>query len=106
MPQTSPERWSGPDGSADPISGGGVGYAVRAVVRPIRFTEPLPRIVGQIEDGLVCELWATRLEAWEGEPAPRLYGFSTRLVAKTLAAVANGESYRAASAAVRTSAHR
>jgi hypothetical protein len=49
--------------------------------KPHRFTETLPRIVGGEADedgGHACELCATRLEPWQGQPAPRLYGFTGR----------------------------
>ncbi|RYV49288.1 hypothetical protein EUA98_19610 [Pengzhenrongella frigida] len=46
------------------------------------------------------------LEAWEGQPAPRLYGYTARNVAQALSRVARGDSYRGASAAVRSVAGR
>jgi hypothetical protein len=54
-----------------------------------RFTEVLPRLAGRGETCLEC---ATELEPWEGQPAPRLYGFSARAVAGALARVAAGSS--------------
>lgn len=68
-----------------------------------RFTEVLPRLAGRGETCLEC---ATELEPWEGQPAPRLYGFSVRAVAGALARVAAGTSFRSAAAAVRAEAGR
>ena len=72
---------------------------------PHRFAELLPRIVASAS-GHVCSDCATQLEPWEGQPAPRLYGFAARDVAHALALVAGGASYRATAAAVRTAAGR
>lgn len=71
-----------------------------------RFTETLPRIVSPGEERHACPECATELNAWEGQPAPRLYGFTARHVAGALAQVAAGSSYRAAAAAVRSQAGR
>jgi hypothetical protein len=70
-----------------------------------RFAEVLPRIVASAS-GQVCSDCATQLEPWEGQPAPRLYGFAARDVAHALMLVAGGASYRATAAAVRTAAGR
>ena len=56
--------------------------------------------------GRVCEECTTRLESWEGQPAPRLYGFTARQVAKALVLVAGGASYRATAALIRRDAGR
>lgn len=70
-----------------------------------RFAEVLPRIVvGSAEH--VCRDCATALEPWEGQPAPRLYGFTARDVAAALAMVAGGSSYRQAAEAIRIRAGR
>jgi hypothetical protein len=70
-----------------------------------RFAEVLPRIVsGSAEH--VCPDCATSLEPWEGQPAPRLYGFTARDVAAALALVAGGSSYREAAEAIRIRAGR
>ncbi len=72
---------------------------------PHRFAEVLPRIVtGSAEH--VCPDCATSLEPWEGQPAPRLYGFTARDVASALAMVAAGSSYRQAAEAIRIRAGR
>jgi hypothetical protein len=71
-----------------------------------KFFEPLPRLVREGEGGHACPECATRLEPWEGQPKPRLYGFSAREVALTLTWVATGTSYRDASARIRTRAGR
>ena len=70
-----------------------------------RFTEVLPRIVSGGEEH-VCPDCATALEPWEGQPAPRLYGFTARDVAAALAMVAGGASYRQAAEAIRIRAGR
>src|SRR3954468_17599873 len=44
--------------------------------------------------------------SWEGQPAPRLYGFTARHVAKALTLVAGGTTYRQASASIRAEAGR
>jgi hypothetical protein len=54
----------------------------------------------------VCEECTTRLEPWEGQPAPRLYGFTAKQVAKALVLVAGGASYRATAALIRRDAGR
>ncbi len=54
----------------------------------------------------VCEECTTRLEPWEGQPAPRLYGFTAKQVAKALVLVAGGMSYRATAALIRRDAGR
>lgn len=72
---------------------------------PHRFAEVLPRIVASAAEH-VCADCATQLEPWEGQPAPRLYGFAARDVAHALALVAGGATYRATAAAVRTAAGR
>ena len=69
-----------------------------------RFAEVLPRIVSGPEH--VCPDCATSLEPWEGQPAPRLYGFTARDVAAALAMVAGGSSYRRAAEAIRIRAGR
>lgn len=70
-----------------------------------RFAEVLPRIVsGSVEP--VCPDCATSLEPWEGQPAPRLYGFTARDVAAALALVAGGASYRESAEAIRIRAGR
>lgn len=71
-----------------------------------RFTEVLPRIVDVTVSGRVCEECTTRLEPWEGQPAPRLYGFTAKQVAKALVLVAGGASYRATAALIRRDAGR
>lgn len=71
-----------------------------------RFTETLPRIVGAGEVGHACAECATTLEPWEGQPAPRLYGFTARHVAQALVMVARGQSYRRTAASIRTAAGR
>src|SRR6266545_805 len=72
---------------------------------PHRFAEVLPRIVASAAEH-VCADCATQLEPWEGQPAPRLYGFAARDIAHALALVAGGATYRATAAAVRTAAGR
>ena len=73
--------------------------------QPHRFAEVLPRIVsGSVEP--VCPDCATSLEPWEGQPAPRLYGFTARDVAAALAMVATGASYRETAEAIRIRAGR
>ena len=72
---------------------------------PHRFAEMLPRIVsGPVAP--VCPDCATTLEEWEGQPAPRLYGFTARDVAAALAMVAGGASYRETAEAIRFRAGR
>lgn len=72
---------------------------------PHRFAEVLPRIVaGSAEH--VCPDCATSLEPWEGQPAPRLYGFTARDVAAALVMVAAGSSYRQAAETIRIRAGR
>lgn len=71
-----------------------------------RFTETLPRIVAGDQGGLACGECATTLEPWEGQPAPRLYGFTARHVAQALVMVARGQSYRRTAATVRAAAGR
>src|SRR5262245_28240154 len=72
-----------------------------------KFFEPLPRLVRHgDEEGHACPECATQLEPWEGQPAPRLYGFTARDVALTLTWVAGGSTYRDASARIRTRAGR
>lgn len=70
-----------------------------------RFAEVLPRIVDGVA-GHVCQDCATHLEPWEGQPAPRLYGFAARHVARALALVAAGGSYRSTAEAIRALASR
>ena len=70
-----------------------------------RFAETLPRIVDP-RSAHACAECATTLEPWEGQPAPRLYGFTARDVAFALAQVAAGQSYRSSAAAVRRVAGR
>lgn len=71
-----------------------------------RFTETLPRIVTAGEAGHACVECATTLEPWEGQPAPRLYGFTARHVAQALVMVARGQSYRRTAGSIRTAAGR
>jgi hypothetical protein len=71
-----------------------------------RFTELLPRIVDVTVSERVCEECTTRLEPWEGQPSPRLYGFTAKQVAKALVLVAGGASYRATAALIRRDAGR
>ena len=71
-----------------------------------RFTELLPRIVDTRVSEHVCAECTTTLEPWEGQPAPRLYGFSAKQVARALVLVAGGVSYRTASATIRREAGR
>ena len=70
-----------------------------------RFAETLPRIVDP-RSAHACAECATTLEPWEGQPAPRLYGFTARDVAFALAQVAAGQTYRSTAAAVRRVAGR
>jgi hypothetical protein len=70
-----------------------------------RFAEVLPRIVSGAAEH-VCPDCATALEPWEGQPAPRLYGFSAREVAAALVMVAGGASYRQTAEAIRVRAGR
>lgn len=71
-----------------------------------RFTETLPRITAGLGDAHSCVECQTTLQPWEGQPAPRLYGFSARDVAWALTQVAGGASYRGTAAAVRDRAGR
>lgn len=71
-----------------------------------RFTEALPRITDGDGNGHACVECATALEPWEGQPAPRLYGFTARHVAQALVMVARGQSYRRTAAAIRIAAGR
>jgi len=71
-----------------------------------RFTETLPRIVAGDQAGHSCGECATTLEPWEGQPAPRLYGFTARHVAQALVMVARGKSYRGTAATIRAVAGR
>lgn len=71
-----------------------------------RFAETLPRIVAGGPGEHSCGECATTLEPWEGQPAPRLYGFTARHVAQALVLVARGESYRRTAAIVRSAAGR
>jgi hypothetical protein len=70
-----------------------------------RFVETLPRLCGHGASS-TCRECATALEPWEGQPAPRLYGFSVRDVAAALVRVASGASYRSTAEAVRRRAGR
>lgn len=70
-----------------------------------RFAEVLPRIVAGGQEH-VCPDCATSLEPWEGQPAPRLYGFTARDLAAALAMVAAGASYRETAEAIRIRAGR
>ena len=56
--------------------------------------------------GQECAECATALEPWEGQPAPRLYGFTARHVAQALVMVARGQSYRRTAATIRQVAGR
>jgi hypothetical protein len=71
-----------------------------------RFTETLPRIVSGDGVEQSCVECATTLEPWEGQPAPRLYGFTARHVAQALVMVARGQSYRRTAATIRQVAGR
>lgn len=71
-----------------------------------RFTETLPRIVTGDGGEQACGECATTLEPWEGQPAPRLYGFTARHVAQALVMVACGQSYRRTAATIRQVAGR
>jgi len=71
-----------------------------------RFTEVLPRIVSTEVAAHVCPDCATTVEQWEGQPAPRLYGFAARDVAAALVMVAGGASYRETAEAIRVRAGR
>jgi hypothetical protein len=71
-----------------------------------RFAEQLPRITASGASAHSCPECATVVEPWEGQPAPRLYGFTARDVAIALARVAHGASYREAASQARTSAGR
>lgn len=71
-----------------------------------RFTETLPRITSGDGQPHACAQCQTTLEAWEGQPAPRLYGFTARDVAWALVQAAQGASYRGTAAAVRARAGR
>lgn len=71
-----------------------------------RFAENLPRIVDRSQATHACDECATKLEPWEGQPAPRMYGFTARHVAFALSQVAAGATYRSTAAAVRTAAGR
>lgn len=73
---------------------------------PHRFTETLPRIVAATGDRHACPECSTTLEPWEGQPAPRLYGFTAKDIAWALTQVAEGATYRATAAAVRERAGR
>lgn len=54
----------------------------------------------------VCAQCTTTLEPWEGQPAPRLYGFTAKQVARALVLVAGGASYRSTAAVIRREAGR
>ena len=69
-----------------------------------RFAETLPRLA--CCDGATCPECATALEAWEGQPAPRLYGYPVRSVARALIRVAAGASFRSTAELIRTEAGR
>ena len=71
-----------------------------------RFTEVLPRIVGAPVTVRVGAERVTTLAPGEGQPAPRLYGFTTKQVARALVLVAGGTSYRQTAAEVRREAGR
>lgn len=71
-----------------------------------RFTETLPRIVAGTGDAHACPECQTTLEPWEGQPAPRLYGFTAKDVAWALSQVAAGATYRGTAAVVRERAGR
>lgn len=73
---------------------------------PHRFTETLPRLVAETSQAHSCPECQTELAPWEGQPAPRLYGFSAKDVAWALTQVAEGASYRGTAAAVRERAGR
>jgi len=68
-----------------------------------RFTEPMPR---QMTDGGVCVLCERNMHRHEGPPTPRGYEFGARYITSALVAVGRGQSYRAASGAVRRTAER
>ena len=71
-----------------------------------RFRETLPRIVGDEGQGHTCPECSSHLAPWEGQPAPRLYGYPVRDIAWALARVAEGLPYRSAAAEVRVRANR
>ncbi len=74
---------------------------------PHRFTEVLPRVVrGGSEGRHTCRECSSELDPWQGQAAPRLYGFTAREIAAALVAVAGGETYRTAAAATRDRAGR
>lgn len=66
----------------------------------------LPRIVDTGLAEHVCAECTTTLEPWEGQPAPRLYGFTAKQVARALVLVAGGMSYRSTAATIRREAGR
>lgn len=68
-----------------------------------RFTPPLPRVLTPEGECLDCE---RDLASHEGPQVVRRYRFHTRDVAEALVAVADGSSYREASANIRASAGR
>lgn len=71
-----------------------------------KFLEVLPRLARSKESAHYCPECETRVESWEGHPAPRMYGFAAREIAGALAAVAGGATYRDAAARARTNAGR
>ena len=70
------------------------------------FGEVLPRIAAAGGEGHLCGECQTTLEPWEGQPAPRLYGFTARHIAHALVRVAHGGAYRDVAAEVRAMAGR
>ena len=71
--------------------------------QPHRFTPVLPRVETLSRE---CSSCHTRLEVWEGRPAPREYTFAAETIARALVQVGAGASYRSASEAARRHAAR
>lgn len=68
-----------------------------------RFAGVLPRQEAKAGSCTECE---AIIETWEGPQTARLYGFTTREVARALVFAASGVSYRQAADKTRTQAHR
>jgi hypothetical protein len=66
----------------------------------------LTRVVRAQVGPHICQECSIELEQWQGQAAPRLYGFTAREVAAALVAVAGGATYRDAAAATRLAAKR
>lgn len=77
-------------------AGRGAGASIRGGAAPDRERSADP----------LCPDCATSLGPWEGQPAPRLNGFTVRDVAAALALVAGGASYRESAEAIRIRAGR